>query len=375
MTYKLAPFAPPRRLLMGPGPSDVAPEVLAAMSHPVIGHLDPAFLMIMDETMEALRHIFRTRNRMTLPMSGAGSLGMETAAQNLLEPGDRIVVGVCGVFGARLADMSRRTGAEVDVVEAEWGRPVDPEALDRALSKAPVKALAIVHVETSTGVMQKLEDIVALTRKHGCLLVVDAVASLGGMSLDVDGFGIDVCYSGSQKCLSAPPGLSPITLSERAVAAIRARKTPVRSWYVDLVQLDKYWGGDRVYHHTAPVSMVYALREALRMVLDEGLDARIARHLAAHRSLAAGLPGVGLEFFTEERHRPPVINAVRIPTGLDARSEKALRRRLLDEEGIEIAGGLGPMAGKIWRIGLMGHSARTENVERLLAALRRLLGR
>jgi len=359
---------------MGPGPSEVHPDVLKAMSVPPLGHLDPAFIAIMDETMAALRDVFATANPMTLPISGTGSAGMETAVVNLLEPGDRIVVGVCGYFGDRLAEIARRHRAEVEVVEAPWGRPVDPGDLDRALARKPASVLAVVHGETSTGILQPLEPVAAVARKHGAMLLVDTVCTLGGVPVRVDDLGIDLAYSGSQKCLSAPPGLAPVTASARAVERMRARKQPPGSWYLDLRLLDKYWSGEqRAYHHTAPISMIYSLREALRLALEEGLEARYERHRRAYEALIAGLPSLGMEpAVAEAGHRLPVLTAVKVPAGVD---EKALRKRLLEEEGIEVAGGLGPFAGKILRIGLMGHGARQENVERLLSALGRLMSR
>jgi len=342
------------------------------MSQPLLGHLDPAFLALMDETMEALRLVFRTANRMTLPISGTGSAGMETAVVNLLEPGDRIVVAVCGAFGGRLAEMARRCGAAVECVEAPWGQAVQPGRVRSAIEACRPKAVAVVHAETSTGVLQPLEEIAAAAREHGAFLIVDAVTSLAGVPLEVDRLGVDICYSGSQKCLSAPPGLSPITVSERAMAAIRSRKSPVGSWYLDLTLLDRYWGSDRVYHHTAPITMVYALREALRLTLAEGLEPRWRRHEEAHRALAEGLERLGIELLVAAAERLPVLNALVAPSGID---ENSVRLRLLQEDGIEIGGGLGPLAGKIWRVGLMGHGARRENVATCLAALRRILGR
>jgi len=373
MTPKMKPLSLPRRLLLGPGPSEVPPEVLKAMSTPLLGHLDPAFLQLMDETMAGLREVFATQNQMTLPISGTGSAGMEAAVVNLLNPGDRIVVGVCGYFGERLAEMARRRRAEVTVVEAPWGRPVDPDDVARALSNGGARVVAIVHGETSTGVLQPLAEISSLAKRHGALFLVDAVCTLGGLPVPTDELGIDLAYSGSQKCLSAPPGLAPLTASWEVMDRVRARKEASASWYLDLRLLDGYWAGaQRVYHHTAPISMIYALREALRLALDEGLEARYRRHQEAYKSLLAGLSRLGLEPAVAAEHRLPTLTAVKVPDGVD---EKALRRRLLEEDGIEIAGGLGPFAGKIVRIGLMGHSARTENVERLLVVLGRALGR
>jgi alanine-glyoxylate transaminase/serine-glyoxylate transaminase/serine-pyruvate transaminase len=372
MTLKLSPLSPPKRLLLGPGPSDAPPEVLVAMSKPVLSHLDPAFLKIMDETMEALRVVFGTGNRMTLPISGAGSAGMEAAMVNPIEPGDRAIIGVVGHFGARMAEIARRCGADVETIEPAWGQILDPADIRKALQRKRAKLVGVVHVETSTGVIQPLEEISRIVHENGALFVVDTVASLGGIAVNSDDLKIDICYSGSQKCLSAPPGLAPLTVSETGMAALRARKSVVRSWYLDLTLLDKYWGTDRVYHHTAPVSMIYALREALRLALDEGLEARYKRHVDAHRALAAGMQKLGLEFLVAPELRAPMVNAVKVPGGVDA---NAVQKRLLEEDAIEIAGGFGPLAGKIWRIGLMGYSAQPENVERLLAAMKRILGR
>lgn len=373
MTEPLKPLAPPTRLLLGPGPSPVPGQVLQAMAQPVLGHMDPAFIGLMDETMEALRRIFRTSNPMTFPISASGSSGMEAAVTNLLEPGDRIVVGICGFFGSRLAEMGRRCGARVAVVEAPWGRPVDPERIASELKSGPAKAVALVHGETSTGVRQPLDEIAGIARERDALLIVDAVASLGGVPLETDRLGAAIIYSGSQKCLSAPPGISPITVSGGAMEVVRARKEPVSSWSLDLTLLERYWTGEkRAYHHTAPVSQIYALREACRLALEEGMEVRWARHADAQEHLLEGLGKLGLDLFVEPEHRLPTLTAVRIPDGVD---DAALRGRLLHEEGIEIAGGLGPQAGRIWRIGLMGHGARRENVDRLLAALRKHLNR
>lgn len=373
MTTTTSPLSPPRRLLLGAGPSPVPPEVLGAMSLPILGHLDPAFLALMDETKGMLRQVFATKNRMTLPVSGTGSAGMEAAIVNLVEPGDRVVVGACGYFGGRIAEMVRRRQADLVLVEAAWGEPVDPARIEAALAEKPAKAVALVHAETSTGVLQPLEPIAEAARRHGALLITDTVTSLGGVPVEVDALGIDAAFSGSQKCLGAPPGLAPITFSERAMDVIRSRRSPVSSWYLDLTLLDRYWGGgERAYHHTAPISMVYALREGLRLVLEEGLETRFRRHLEAHRALVAGVEAMGLSMVVPRAHRLPMLNAIRVPDGVD---EKAIRRRLLEEDGIEIGAGLGPFAGKVWRIGLMGHGARVENVDRVLGALKRLLGR
>lgn len=356
---------PSQRLLMGPGPSNVDPRVLRAMSAPILGHLDPEFLAIMNETMALLRQVFRTENMLTLPMSGTGSSGMETVMVNLLEPGDRAIIGVNGLFGQRLADIAGRCGAEVTVVEAPWGNIIDPEQIESALKQGPAKLVAIVHAETSTGAHQPLEEITALAHQYGALMVVDTVTSLGGVPVEIDRWDIDAAYSGTQKCLSCPPGLAPVTMGPRALESLARRKTKVQSWYLDLSMIQKYWGQERFYHHTAPISMIYALREALRLIIEEGLEARFARHLRNSQALVAGLEAMGLRMFAQEGHRLPVLNAVAVPDGVD---ELALRRYLLSLD-IEIGGGLGSLKGKIWRIGLMGYTSQPKNVMALLGAM------
>jgi alanine-glyoxylate transaminase/serine-glyoxylate transaminase/serine-pyruvate transaminase len=337
------------------------------MMAPVLGHLDPDFLHIMDETKDLLRAVFRTQNEETIAVSGTGSAGMEAAVGNLIEPGERAVVCICGFFGDRIAEMASRYGAEVTRVEAEWGRIIEPEAVEAALKAAGrTKLVAIVHAETSTGIHQPLEDIVRLAHEHGALLVADTVTSLGGCEVAVDDWGIDACHSASQKCLSCPPGMAPLTLSPRAAAALRSRETKVRSWYLDMTLLDNYWGGKRAYHHTAPMTMVYALREGLRLVLEEGLEARVDRHQRNAQALRAGLEAMGLALHAQEGYRLPLLTAVRIPEGIE---DVKLRRALLYGHNIEIGGGLGPLAGMVWRIGLMGVSSSAENVLAVLAAL------
>jgi alanine-glyoxylate transaminase/serine-glyoxylate transaminase/serine-pyruvate transaminase len=357
---------PSARILMGPGPSNVHPRVLRAMGAPLLGHLDPEFLTIMDETQDLLRRLFRTENRMTIPMSGTGSSGMETCFCNLLEPGDAALVCVNGVFGERMSDIVGRLGGKLIRVEAEWGKTVDPQAVEAALKSEKVKLVAIVHAETSTGVRQPLEEIGRVAREHGALLLVDAVTSLGGCEVNVDEWGIDACYSGTQKCLSCPPGLSPVSFSEAAMDALRSRKSKVSSWYLDLSMIEKYWGDERAYHHTAPISMIYALREALRVIMDEGFEARFERHRVNHLALAAGLKALEIELLVEEPYRLPMLNAAIIPDGAD---DAGVRKRLLGEFGIELGGGLAPLKGKIWRIGLMGHSSTKQNVILFLTAL------
>lgn len=366
---KTKPFGelrPGARVLLGPGPSDVDPRVLRAMATPVIGHLDPEFLSIMDDTRALLRSAFQTDNELTVAMSGTGSAGMETCLVNFLEPGDKAVVCVNGVFGQRMADIVRRTGAEPVIVSAPWGRIIDAADVEKALAQGGVKLVALVHLETSTGVWQPVEDIAALAKAHDCLFVLDTVTSLGGVPVRIDEWGVDAAYSGTQKCLSAPPGLAPVTVSRRARQALHGRTRPVQSWYLDLSMIEQYWGDDRAYHHTAPISMVYALREALRVACEEGWEARWARHLQVGAALQVGLRAMGLELLAQEGYRAPMLTTVAVPPGVD---EAAVRDYLLREFGIEIAGGLGEFRGRAWRIGLMGHSARARNVTLVLAAL------
>ena len=364
---------PAERLLMGPGPSPVPQRVLRALGSPTLGHLDPQYLTIMDQVCEMLRQIFRTTNPLTFPVSGTGMAGMECIAVNLVEPGDEVIVGVNGVFGTRMKDVMERCGAVVHALECPWGETFSHDQIAAALAAHPkAKVLGIVQAETSTGAHQPIEGISALTRAHGALLVVDAVTSLGGHELRVDDWGIDAIYSGTQKCLSCPPGLSPVSFGPRALARMDARKTKVQSWYLDVSMLRKYYtgggGGGRVYHHTAPINMTYALHEALTIVLEEGLDARVARHAAMHQRLRTGLERLGLAYIPKRSLHS--LNCIRVPDGAD---DAGVRRRLLEEYGIEIGGGLGPMAGKAWRIGLMGHGATVRNVDLVLAALSTIL--
>lgn len=366
-------FPPPRRLLLGPGPSEVHPRVLAALGTPLIGHLDPAFIALMEETKRLLRLVFQTRNELTVPISGTGSAGLEACIVNLVEPGDEVVIGVNGVFGTRLADVATRAGATVVRAEAPWGEIVPDETVAAALARARrPKLLVLVHAETSTGVWQPLGEASRLAHQAGALFVVDCVTSLGGCPVEIDRLGIDAAYSGTQKCLSCPPGLAPVTFGPAAVAALRARTRPVQSWYLDLSMIEKYWGAERVYHHTAPISMNYALYEALRLVIEEGLEARFRRHRANHEALVAGLEALGLTMAVAPPHRLWTLNSVHVPAGVD---DAAVRRALLDEDQIEIGGGLGPLKGEIWRIGLMGESSTSTNVTTVLAALERVLPR
>ena len=366
----LPPVAPPIRLLLGPGPSEIHPRVLAAMAEPTVGHLDPYYLSLMNDMQQLLRSVFRTENKMTLAVSGTGSAGMECCVVNLIEPGDSIVVCVNGVFGGRMADVAERAGAKVIRVERPWGEVFEPSHLKDALKARP-KVVGIVMAETSTGASQPLEEISKLVHDAGALLLVDAVTSLGGMPVEVDGWQIDAIYSGSQKCLSCPPGLAPVSFGPRAMDALSRRKSKVQSWYLDLSMLARYWGEERVYHHTAPINMTYALYEALRLLDEEGLDKSFARHALNHQALAAGLAAIGIGYAAAEGHRLPTLNAVRVPAGVD---DAWVRRELLMRFGIEIGAGLGDFKGKVWRIGLMGHASRAKNVLLFLAALEQLLG-
>jgi alanine-glyoxylate transaminase/serine-glyoxylate transaminase/serine-pyruvate transaminase len=361
---------PPIRTLLGPGPSPVSSRVLQALGLPVVGHLDPKFLEIMDQSMAMLRETFQTKNRLALPMSGTGSAGMETCFVNLIESGDAVLIGVNGVFGTRMVDVAQRCGAQVDTVDAEWGTALEAQQFKTALEKKPYKLVALVHAETSTGVLQPLDAIAKLVQGSGALLLVDAVTSLGGAPVRVDELGIDACYSGTQKCLGCPPGLSPVTISERAIDVIRHRKTKVQSWYLDLSMIEKYWGSERVYHHTAPISMNYALHESLRAVLEEGLEASWQRHRRVHDFFIKEMRKLEIEPAVAESIRAPMINAIKIPDGVD---DAKTRSRLYDDFNIEIGAGLGPLKGKIWRVGLMGHGSREENVETLSRALKQLI--
>ena len=353
---------------MGPGPSDVHPRVLRAMATPLVGHLDPEFLVVMDDIKLMVQETLQTKNELTFVVSAPGSAGMETCLVNLLETGDEAVICINGVFGNRLADIAERCGAKVIKVESDWGKTIDPEEVKKALTSCNPKLLAIVHAETSTGVLQPLEEISKMTKNAGALFVVDAVTSYCGTHLKVDEWGIDALYSGSQKCLSAPPGLSPVTFSQAAIDVLDNRKTKVQSWFLDLTLVKNYWAGaKRAYHHTAPISAMYAMREALRIVLEEGLENRFARHQKNHELLRDGLESLGFEFLVEKQYRLPMLNAVRIPEGVN---DMEVRKRLLEEYNIEIGGGLGPFAGKIWRIGLMGESSDANHVNMLLAALK-----
>jgi alanine-glyoxylate transaminase/serine-glyoxylate transaminase/serine-pyruvate transaminase len=348
----------------------VHPRVLAAMAAPLLGHLDPLFLSIMNETQQMLREVFRTTNPLTFPVSGTGSAGMEACVVNLIEPGDRMVVCVNGVFGQRMSDVARRAGADVTTLERPWGDVFELGQIRDVLLKVRPKVLGIVHAETSTGAWQPAAELGALCRETDTLLLLDTVTSLGGAPVEVDRWGVDAVYSGTQKCLSCPPGLSPVSFSPRALEAINRRKTKVQSWYLDMTMVQRYWGEERFYHHTAPINMVYALHEALRLVMEEGLEPRWHRHLRNHRALKAGLAALGISYTAAEGHQLPMLNAVRVPPGAD---DAAVRKRLLSEFGIEIGGGLGEFKGRVWRIGLMGYGSRPNNVLLFLAALEQCL--
>lgn len=360
-------------LLMGPGPSCVPDSVYAALGRKTLGHMDPAFIEIMDGVKESLRTVMQTGNPMTVPISGTGSAGMETCFVNLIEKDDPALILINGVFGKRMEDVANRLGAKVESLEFEWGTPVIPERIEEKLKRGHYKILAVVHAETSTGVRNPVEEIGRMLRGSDTLYIVDAVTSLGGMRVATDEWGVDALYSGSQKCLSSPPGLAPVSFSDRALAAITARKTKVPNWYLDISLLTQYWGGrSRVYHHTAPINMVYAIYQSLFLIGEEGLDSVYGRHLDCHRRLVEGLEALGLGMLVPPDHRLPMLNSIRIPEGA---ADAEVRNRLRNEHKIEIGAGLGPLAGKIWRIGLMGHTARPENVDRVLGALKEVLGR
>lgn len=370
-------FIPPQRTLMGPGPSDISPQVLAALSKPTIGHLDPLFINMMDEVKALLQYAFQTKNEITLAVSAPGSAGMETCFVNLVEPGDKVIVCINGVFGTRMKENVERVGGEAVVVEGEWGRAVDPKALEHTLSQnTDAKFVAFVHAETSTGALSDAKSLCAIAKQFGCLTIVDAVTSLGGVELRVDDWQIDAIYSGSQKCLSCVPGLSPVSFSPAAVEKIKSRKTKVQSWFLDQSLVMDYWsnnaGGKRSYHHTAPVNSLYALHESLVLLHNEGLENAWARHKAHHETLATGLAELGIEFIVPANERLPQLNAVYIPEGID---DAKVRTFLLNEFNLEIGAGLGAFAGKAWRIGLMGYAAKSENVLLCLAALKQALAK
>src|SRR5688572_10827808 len=361
---------PPARLLLGSGPSNPEPRVLRALGMPLIGQFDPAFTAIMDEVSELSRLVFRTANRRAFPVSGSSRSGLEAALASLIEPGDRVIVGNFGRFGDLFCEIARRYGAEVDAVDVEWGRMVEPDEIVKRLRARPAKLVAIVHADTSTGIVQPLAEIGAACREHDALLVVDAVLSLGGCRVETNAWNVDVSVSGLQKCLGGPSGMAPLTYNERAEAVMHARRAAPATNYLDLLQLQAYWGPDRLNHHTAPTSMVYALREALRIVDEEGLEARWERHRRANDALVAGLEAMGLTLYGDRRYKAPMITLVNVPVGVD---EAGVRQQLLEEHAIEIMAAFGPLNGKVWRIGLMGYNARIENALTVLAALETVL--
>ena len=366
-------FHPPVRTLMGPGPSDVNPRILEALSRPTIGHLDPAFVGLMDEIKALLQFAFQTRNALTLPVSAPGSAGMETCFVNLVSPGDKVVVAQNGVFGGRMKENVERCGGVPVMVQDDWGHAVDPQKVDDALkANADAKVLAFVHAETSTGARSDAAELCRLAQQHDCLSIVDTVTGLGGIEVDVDGWGADAVYSGTQKCLSCVPGLSPVTFSERAAAAIEAREHRAQSWFLDLELVMAYWGegAQRAYHHTAPINALYGLHEALVILEEEGLENAWARHLRNHAALAAGLEALNIDFVVDATHRLPQLNCVRFPAGVD---DAGVRKQLLQDFQLEIGAGLGPLAGKVWRIGLMGYASNQKNVLLCLGALEAVL--
>lgn len=372
-TSSISRFVPPQRVLLGPGPSAVSAQVLSALAAPTIGHLDPKFLQVMDETQTMLRDVFQTRNRLTIPVSGTGSAGMEACVVNLIEPGDRFLVCVNGVFGGRMADVAARAGAEVRKLERPFGEVFNADEIAAAVKEFRPKVTGIVHAETSTGALQPIPEISKVVHDGGSLLLLDCVTSLGGLPVLIDEWEVDAAYSGTQKCLSCPPGLAPVTFSERAEKLMDSRKSKVASWYLDMSMVRNYWSNQsRAYHHTAPINMNYALHAALVSVLEEGLPQRFERHQRHHLALRAGVEALGLKFAVPESHRLPVLNAITIPEGVD---DKAVRAGLLNEFGIEIGAGLGPMAGKTWRVGLMGESSSPVNVLVFLAALEACLAK
>lgn len=369
---QLAPLEIPTRLLLGPGPSNVHPAVLQAMNTPLVGHLDPVFLKLMDEIQSLLRYVWQTENSLTIAVSGTGTAAMEATVANVTEPGDVVLVGVNGYFGHRLVDMSRRYGADVQTITKSWGQAFTLDEFRTALETYRPVILALVHAETSTGVRQPLEGVGELCREFDCLLLVDTVTSLGGVPLFLDAWGVDLAYSCSQKGLGCPPGASPFTIGSRAMEKLQQRQTQVANWYLDISLLNKYWGKERTYHHTAPISLYYALREALRLIAEEGLENCWQRHQRNAEYLWQGLEDLGLTLHVEQDLRLPTLTTVRIPSGVDG---KAIARQLLQEYGIEIGGGLGELAGQVWRIGLMGFNSNKENVERFIEALRQVLSK
>ncbi|TFE67248.1 alanine--glyoxylate aminotransferase [Methylacidiphilum sp. Yel] len=372
MSFNIQPFHIPKRLLMGPGPSPVHPSVLEKMSCAPIGHLDPFFLSLMEEIKTMLRAVFQTSNEFTFPISGTGSAGMEFCLVNLIEPQDRVLVGINGLFGRRIADLAIKLGAEVKTLEVPWGQSIEVEQLKEAITKERPKVVALVHAETSTGICNPMEELAPIVAESGALFILDTVTSLGGSPVFIDQWKVDATFSATQKCIGSPPGLSPVSFSPRALEVIAKRKTKIPSWYFDCSLLYGYWGHERLYHHTAPINNNYGLHQSLRLILEEGLQNRWQRHYQAHLMLKEGLAQLGLKFFTPEDRRLWQLNAITVP---DEKTEAFLRKKLLDAYEIEIGPGLGPLKGKIWRIGLMAEGARKENIERLLEALKKILSR
>lgn len=370
MTAPVGELNPSPRLLLGPGPSDVHPRVLKAMSTPLLGHLDPEFMVIMSETQTMLRQVFQTQNQLTFPVSGTGMAGMECALVNLIEPGEKAVICVKGYFGGRMVEIAQRAGAQVTVLECPWGEVFDLNRIKDTLVRVRPKVLGIVHAETSTGAWQPISELGRLCHEFDTLVSVDAVTSLAVNPLETDGWELDAVHSGTQKGLGCPPGMAPVTFSPRAVDVVKNRKTKVQSWYLDMTQVIRYWSEERFYHHTAPITSVYALREGLRVVLEEGLPARYSRHIKNHQALKAGLTAMGLKYASKEGNQLPQLNPIFIPQGVD---DLKVRRRLISEFGIEIGGGLGDFKGKVWRIGIMGYGSRPSNVLLVLSALERCL--
>ncbi|CAI8234182.1 MAG: Purine catabolism protein PucG [Glaciecola sp. HTCC2999] len=376
LTNTFSSFIPPVRTLMGPGPSDVSPTVLNALARPTLGHLDPLFIQLMDETKQLLQYAFQTKNALTMPISAPGSAGMEACVVNLVEPGETVIICQNGVFGGRMKENVERCGGIAVVVSAPWGEPNTLDSIRSALHQHPeAKFVGFVHAETSTGVRNDAQAICALAKQHGCMTIVDAVTSLGGIELKVDDWEIDAIYSGSQKCLSCVPGLSPVSFSDAAVAKIQSRQTPVQSWFLDMNLIVGYWGagnggGKRAYHHTAPVNSLYALHESLRLLHAEGLENAIERHAQMHEKLKQGLTDIGLTLLVNEANRLPQLNTVVIPEGID---DAFVRSRLLNEFNLEIGAGLGALAGKVWRIGLMGYAASDRNIDFCISSLKKVL--
>ena len=367
---KSSPAEAPLRKLMGPGPLDIHPRVYRALTSPVIGHMDPAYLKTLEQIGERLRTVFQTQNEVTHAAPGTGTSGMEACVANLMEPGDPVLVCVHGYFGDRIRQMAERQEADVTVIAGEWGQPTDPEKVAKALKAKAYKVITLVHAETSTGVLQPMAEIIRLAKEHDVMILLDAVTSLGGVELKADEWGLDAVYSCSQKCIGAPSGLAPVTFSERAIKAAKSRKHPIRSWYLDITLLDQYWGSSKVYHHTSSSTLNYALLEALRLIEEEGLQNRFERHLRNHRALVAGVEAMGLKMLVKPEHRLPTLNTIRVPDGVD---EAKVRGYLLQTFNLEIGAGLGALKGQVWRVGLMGYSSSAENVLFFLSAMSRAL--